>query len=179
MEGSVSIEKRAANIKLLLMDCDGVLTDGSILLLPEGDDQKFFNVRDGLGLELLHRAGIKSGIISGRKSNALTQRARGLGVTYIRQGCKDKTVALREIIADARVTPAEIAYIGDDLVDIPLLAHAGLSIAVADAVAEVKARAHHITSAVGGRGAVREVIELILKAQGRWDDLVKPYLADR
>lgn len=171
------IQERAARIKLLLMDCDGVLTDGRIWVLEEGGDQKTFHTRDGLGIELLHRAGLKSGIISGRTSDAVERRARGLGMSFVRQGCEEKRKAFAETLREADVTNAEVAFIGDDLNDIPLMLQSGLGVAVADAAPEARERAHYVTNARGGRGAVREVVELILKSQGRWDDLVKKYLA--
>ena len=170
------IQERAARIKLLLMDCDGVLTDGRIWILENGEDQKAFHTRDGLGIDLLHRAGLKSGIISGRLSSALERRAQSLNVSYLWQGRDDKRQAFADILAQAQVIKDEIAYMGDDLTDLPLMGQSGLAIAVADAVEEVKTRAHYVTKADGGNGAVREVVELILKAQGRWDDLVKSYL---
>jgi 3-deoxy-D-manno-octulosonate 8-phosphate phosphatase (KDO 8-P phosphatase) len=171
-----AIHERAARIKLLLMDCDGVLTDGRIWILENGEDQKAFHTRDGLGIDLLHRAGLKSGIISGRTSSALERRAQSLGVSYLWQGRDDKRQAFADTLAQAQVTKEEIAFIGDDLTDLPLMGQSGLAIAVADAAAEVRERAHYVTEAKGGHGAVREAIELILKAQGRWDDLVKAYL---
>ncbi len=170
------IQKRAARIKLLVMDCDGVLTDGRIWILENNEDQKAFHTRDGLGIDLLHRAGLKSGIISGRTSSALERRAQSLGVSYLWQGRDDKRRAFADTLAQAQVTNEEVAYVGDDLTDLPLMKQSGLAIAVVDAVAEVKAHAHYVTKAKGGKGAVREVVELILQAQGRWDDLVKSYL---
>ncbi len=171
----LEIQERAARVKLLLMDCDGVLTDGLIWLLEEGGDQKTFHTRDGLGIELLHRAGLKSGIISGRVSSAVERRARGLGMSFVCQGCEDKQKAFADMLMQAELTNAEVAFIGDDLNDIPLMLQSGLGVAVADAALETREHAHYVTSAFGGRGAVREVVELILKAQGRWDDLVKYY----
>ncbi|HEX6044048.1 MAG TPA: HAD hydrolase family protein [Pyrinomonadaceae bacterium] len=170
------LERRAANIKLLMMDCDGVLTDGRIWILENGEDQKTFHTRDGLGIELLHRAGLKSGIISGRTSSALARRAQSLGVSFLWQGHEDKRQAFADTLAQAGVSHDETAYVGDDLTDLPLMRISGLAVAVADAAAEVKAHAHYVTGAKGGRGAVREVVELILKAQGRWDEIVKSYL---
>ena len=175
MEDSVAVQKRASRIKLLLMDCDGVLTDGRIWILENGDDQKTFSVRDGMGLELLHRAGLKSGVISGRNSRALSQRAEALGMTYVVQGRNDKLAVFEEIMADAHVTRMETAYIGDDLTDIPLILAVELGVAVGDAAPEARARADYVTKAAGGNGAVREVVELILKSQGRWNDLVEGY----
>jgi len=158
------------------MDCDGVLTDGRIWVLESGEDQKAFNTRDGLGLEIFHRAGLKSGVISGRVSGALDRRGKKLGMSYVRQGCEEKEEAFAEIVADAGLTNEEVAFAGDDLNDIPLMRQSGLALAVADAAVETRAAAHYVTEARGGRGAVREIVELILKAQGRWDDLVRHYL---
>jgi 3-deoxy-D-manno-octulosonate 8-phosphate phosphatase (KDO 8-P phosphatase) len=170
------VQSRAARIKLFLMDCDGVLTDGRIWVLEGGEDQKAFNTRDGLGLELLHRAGLKSGVISGRVSSALSRRAEKLGMSYVRQGCENKEQAFAEIVADASVTNEEVAFAGDDLNDIPLMLKSGLALAVADAAIETRNHAHYVTEASGGHGAVREIVELILKSQDRWDDLVRRYL---
>jgi 3-deoxy-D-manno-octulosonate 8-phosphate phosphatase (KDO 8-P phosphatase) len=171
-----SLQERAARIKLLLMDCDGVLTDGRIWILPGGDDQKGFHTRDGLGLELLHRAGLRSGVISGRPSSAVERRARNLGMTYVSLGCDDKLAAFKEVLATSELSTYEVAFIGDDLNDIPLMKHSGLAIAVADASAETVASAHYVTKAGGGSGAVREVVELILKAQHRWADVIEKFL---
>ena len=170
------IQRRAARVKLLLMDCDGVLTDGHIGILKNGEDQKAFHTRDGLGIELFHRAGVKTGIISGRISSALERRAQSLGVSFLWQGREDKREAYADTLAQAGVSNDEVAFVGDDLTDLPLMGQSGLAVAVADAAAEVRERAHYVTKANGGSGAVREVVELILKAQGRWDDLVKTYL---
>ena len=170
------IQRRAARVKLLLMDCDGVLTDGRIWILENGEDQKAFHTRDGLGIDLLHRAGLKSGIISGRISSALERRAQSLGVSYLWQGRDDKRQAFADTLAQVQVSSDEVAFVGDDLTDLPLMIQAGFAVAVADAVAEVKAHAHYVTTLKGGKGAVREVVELILKAQGRWDELIKTFL---
>lgn len=157
------------------MDCDGVLTDGRIWILESDEDQKAFHARDGLGIELLHRAGLKSGIISGRTSSAVERRARALGMSVLWQGCEDKRKAFADTLAHAGLTNVEVAFVGDDLTDIPLMLQAGLSVAVADAAAETRARANYVTKANGGNGAIREVVELILKAQDRWDEVVKSY----
>jgi 3-deoxy-D-manno-octulosonate 8-phosphate phosphatase (KDO 8-P phosphatase) len=167
------LNRRASRIKLLLMDCDGVLTDGRLELLENGDEQKTFHARDGQGISLFHRAGLKTGIISGRTSSAVKRRAQDLGMTYVRQYAKDKVEALDEILAEVSVH--ECAYIGDDLADIPVMGRVDLAVAVGDAVAETKQAAHFITEQKGGHGAVREVTELILKAQGRWEELMKQF----
>ncbi len=170
------LQQRAARIKLLLMDCDGVLTDGRLWILEENDDQKSFHSRDGFGIELLHRAGLKSGVISGRNSTSLARRAHWLGMSYVRQGSEDKQQAFTDILGDAGVSNSEVAFIGDDLNDIPLMRQSGLGIAVADAAPETREHAQYVTAARGGFGAVREVVELILKAQGRWDEVLQRYL---
>ena len=176
---NADVQERAARIKLLLMDCDGVLTDGRIWLFDDGEEQKGFHTRDGLGIELLHRAGLRSGIISGRRSSAVETRARTLGMSFVVQGHENKVQAFNDLLAQAGVTNAEVSYIGDDLIDIPLLLQSGLGVAVADAAFETRQRAHFVTKASGGFGAVREVIELILKSQGRWDELIGGYLSAR
>ena len=173
------VQERAARIKLLLMDCDGVLTDGRIWLFADGEEQKGFHTRDGLGIELLHRAGLRSGIISRRTSSAVETRARTLGMSFVIQGHENKVKAFADVLAQAGVANAEVAYIGDDLNDIPLMLQSGLGVAVADAALETRERAHYVTEALGGFGAVREVIELILKSQDRWDDLIKDFIKPR
>ncbi len=170
------VERRARRIKLLLMDCDGVLTDGRVELLENGDEQKTFHTRDGQGISLFHRAGLKTGIISGRTSSAVERRAQDLEMAYVRQYVKDKVKVLDEILALANVSLHECAYIGDDLADIPVMDRVELSFAVADAAAETKQAAHFVTEQKGGHGAVRAVTDLILKAQGRWEELMKRYV---
>ena len=169
------VQERAARIKLLLMDCDGVLTDGRIWLFADGEEQKGFHTRDGLGIDLLHRAGLRSGIISGRTSSAVETRARTLGMSFIVQGHENKVQAFADVLAQAAVTSSEVAYIGDDLNDIPLMLQSGLGVAVADAAPDTREVAHYVTKAPGGFGAVREVIEVILKSQGRWAEVIKSF----
>ncbi len=171
-----SIERRAARIRFLLLDCDGVLTDGRITLLGNGDEYKSFHVRDGHGLVLWHRAGLRSGIISGRTSSAVIMRAKDLGIGFVRQGSHNKIKDFDELLAEANSTAEEVAFVGDDVVDIPLMRRAGLAIAVADAVAEVRAAAHLVTQLPGGYGAVREVTDWLLQTQGRWPELMRRYL---
>jgi 3-deoxy-D-manno-octulosonate 8-phosphate phosphatase (KDO 8-P phosphatase) len=169
------IIERARRIKLLLMDCDGVLTDGRLWLTPDGDEQKTFHTRDGQGISLFQRAGLPTGIISGRSSSAVERRIRDLKMPYLHQDAKDKIKALEEIVAEAGVTAADCAYIGDDLADIPVMRRVALAAAVADAAEETKQAAHYVTACRGGHGAVREVTDLILKAQGRWEELMKGF----
>lgn len=171
------IDARAKRIKLLLMDCDGVLTDGRLWLMADGDEQKAFHARDGQGISLCHRAGLKTGIISGRTSSAVERRAQDLKMSYVRQEAKDKIKALDEILAAAGVSANECAYIGDDVGDIPVMKRVALAVAVADAVPETKKAAHYVTELKGGHAAVREVCDLILKAQGKWDEVMKRFLA--
>ena len=160
------------------MDCDGVLTDGRIWIIDEDEDQKAFHTRDGLGLELWHRAGLRSGIISGRSSTAVTRRAKGLNISIVRLGQNNKVKAFEEALLETGVSNDEVAFIGDDLNDLPLMLRCGLAIAVSDASSETKARAQYVTQARGGKGAVREAIELILKAQDKWEGLVADYLSN-
>jgi 3-deoxy-D-manno-octulosonate 8-phosphate phosphatase (KDO 8-P phosphatase) len=167
------INIRATRVKLLLLDCDGVLTDGRITLVEGGEEQKSFHTRDGHGLVLLHRAGLRSGIISGRTSRLVALRAADLGIAFVRQGALNKVEVFDTLLAEAAVEPSEVAYVGDDVVDIPLMRRSGLSVAVADATEDTREVAHYVTQLPGGFGAVREVCELILKAQGRWAELMK------
>ena len=152
-----------------------MLTDGRLWLTSDGDEQKAFHARDGQGISLLHRAGLRTGIITGRTSSAVDRRAQDLKMSYVRQYAKDKIKALDEILADAGVARDECAYIGDDVADIPVMRRVGFAVAVSDAVEETKQAAHYVTALKGGQGAVREVCDLILKAQGRWDELMERF----
>jgi 3-deoxy-D-manno-octulosonate 8-phosphate phosphatase (KDO 8-P phosphatase) len=176
---------RARKIKLFLMDIDGTLTDGGVCLisLPGGmtnsdaegggiAEMKVFSALDGLGLSLAHAMGIKTGFITGRKSPAVTQRAKESKVDYVYLGQAQKIAAFEECMAKAGVTEDEVAYMGDDLPDMPVAQRAGLAVAVANAVPELKAISHYVTVAGGGKGSAREVVELILKAQGRWEEAI-------
>ncbi len=160
----LELSARAARIKLLLMDCDGVLTDGRLYFGSEGEALKVFHARDGQGIVDWHSAGFRSGIISGRKSQIVALRASQLGIEFVQQGRKDKSVALDEIIAASGVSLEEVAFIGDDTPDIQVFERVGLAVAVGDALDEVKAAAHYTTKLNGGQGAVREVIGLLLAA---------------
>jgi 3-deoxy-D-manno-octulosonate 8-phosphate phosphatase (KDO 8-P phosphatase) len=171
------IERRARRIKLILMDCDGVMTDGRLWLTPEGNEQKAFDAHDGQGISLCHRAGLRTGIISGRQSTAVARRAQELKMSYVRHYAKDKIKALDEILKEAELSEDECAYIGDDLGDVSVMQRVELAVAVADAVTETKQAAHYVTRLPGGRGAVREVCEIILKAQGRWEELMNDFSA--
>ncbi|HTK37043.1 MAG TPA: HAD hydrolase family protein [Pyrinomonadaceae bacterium] len=151
------------NIKLLLMDCDGVLTDGRLYFSAQGEELKVFHVRDGQGLALWHQAGFQSGIISGRDAgDIIRKRAEELGIKYVYVKSSDKIADFEKIIADAGVAPDEVAFVGDDIGDLGLMERVGLAVAVADAVAEVREAADHVTKADGGHGAIREVVDLLL-----------------
>ena len=163
----MELADRCRKIKLLLLDCDGVLTDGRLYFGPTGEALKSFYVRDGHGLKLWHHAGFRSGIISGRKSDIVDLRGRQLGVEFIKQDYDEKHLALEEIVAEAGVSADECTFIGDDTPDIEVLQRVGLAIAVADAHEAVKRAAHYVTKADGGRGAVREVIDMLLAARSR------------
>jgi 3-deoxy-D-manno-octulosonate 8-phosphate phosphatase (KDO 8-P phosphatase) len=177
---------RARKIKLFLMDVDGTLTDGGVCLISTTGDgsnaatvseMKIFNAKDGQGLSLAHTMGIQTGFITGRRSPAVAKRAEELKVTFVYLGQAKKTEAFEECVRKAGVTEEEVAYMGDDLPDIPLAQRAGLAVSVADGADELKAVCHYVTSRLAGRGAAREVIELILKAQGRWEEAVPLALA--
>jgi 3-deoxy-D-manno-octulosonate 8-phosphate phosphatase (KDO 8-P phosphatase) len=173
---------RARKIKLFLMDVDGTLTDGGVCLIStpgeEGfSEMKVFGAKDGAGIKLAGIMGIRTGFITGRKSQAVQQRANELDVEFVYLGQAKKTAAYEEILKKAGVSDEETAYLGDDLPDMPLAHRAGLAVAVADAAPELKAICHYTTQAKGGKGAAREVIELILKAQGRWEEAVPKAIA--
>ena len=167
-----ALAARCRNLRLLLCDVDGVLTDGTVLLLPDGGEAKAFHIRDGLGIVLARRAGLRFGLLSGRTSDAVTRRAAELGIDIVRQGVSDKPKALREIVAAEGIAPAQVAYMGDDVNDLGVMTEVGLSAAPADAPLEVRAQAYMVTDARGGRGCLREFVEAILRARGEWDGLV-------
>lgn len=168
---------RARNIRILILDCDGVLTDGRIIMLPDGDETKAFDVKDGHAIVMAIRAGLKIAIISGRKSAVVRARAKELGVTHLHEMAWVKTEPYEKILEEEGLTNEQVCYVGDDVVDIPLMRRAGLGVAVADAVEETKLHSHVVTMARGGRGAVREVIEFILKTQDKWNEAMARYLA--
>jgi len=173
------VHELASKIRLLLMDVDGVMTDGKLYNVPAPDgsmaESKGFDSQDGIALQWMAKLGIPTGLISGRNSPATVERARQCKFKYVYQGHTEKIPILQEILADARVAPAEVAYIGDDLTDVVVMRRVGLAVATANARPEVKSVARYITEARGGQGAVREVIELVLKAQGRWSEILKHY----
>lgn len=172
MDTLTDLKQRAQRIQLLLMDCDGVLTDGRMVLLPEKDDIKFFYAQDGLGVKLAGHAGLHTGIITTRASRVLERRVQEMHAHHLYQNAENKLAAYEEILEKEGAPDERVAFIGDDLPDLPVMRRVGLAIAVANAVAEVKAQAHLVTGQPGGRGAVREAIEFILKAQDKWDAVV-------
>lgn len=177
MSRPASVVKRARKIRLLLMDVDGVLTDGRIWLQswPDGTahEIKGFSAYDGAGLKLARAGGLRTGIITGRESAAVTRRAKEVELEFVYQGHGEKLPAYEEILRAAKLKDEQVAYIGDDLPDLQVLSRVGLAIAVANAVPEVKRAAHFVTRESGGNGAVRDVVELLLKCQGKWNSVLK------
>ena len=175
----MDIYAQASKIKLLLMDVDGVLTNGKLYNVPDPDgkmvETKGFDSQDGIGLQWLSWKGIKTGVISGRLSPATAERARQCKMSYVYQGHIEKVPILEEIMADAKIDSSEVAYIGDDFTDIVIMHRVGLAVATANAKPEVKREAHYVTTVPGGEGAVREVVELLLRAQGRWGEILRHY----
>ncbi len=169
------MEAKLAKIKLLLLDVDGVLTDGRIIYDNQGNELKAFDVKDGHGLKLLQRAGIKIGIITGRSSEVVSRRAKELGIEILYQGALHKLEPYLEILAEQGLTDERIAYVGDDVVDLPILRRVGFSATVADAVSDVFPFVDYVASRPGGCGAVREICDLLLRASGQWDELTKRY----
>ena len=169
------MEKQLAKIKLLLLDVDGVLTDGRIIYDNHGNELKAFDVKDGHGLKLLQRTGIKVGIITGRSSAVVTRRAQELGIEILYQGALRKLEPYLEILSEQGLIDEQVAYIGDDLVDLPILQRVGFSATVADAVPEVFPYVDYIATRPGGCGAVREICDLLVRASGQWDELTKRY----
>ncbi len=174
---SPSVAARARKVRVLLLDVDGVLTDGHVYLqsFPDGTalEAKAFHSQDGAGLKMAHDAGLRTGVISGRRSPAVQRRAKETGMEFVYEGYSVKIGAYEAILKAAGVADAEVAYVGDDLPDLPVLARVGLAVAVSNAVAEVRRAAHYVTQRSGGNAAVREVIENILKAQGKWSAAAK------
>jgi 3-deoxy-D-manno-octulosonate 8-phosphate phosphatase (KDO 8-P phosphatase) len=170
------ISEKLKKIRLVLLDVDGVLTDGSVIYSDNGAETKVFHVKDGLGIKLLMKAGIEVGIVTGRASEALLHRCRNLGIRHVYDDVRDKASALEQILEKNRISAQEIAFVGDDLPDIPIMKRVGLPIAVADAHEAVIESADIVTIANGGKGAVREICEKILQSRGLWGDILKQYL---
>jgi 3-deoxy-D-manno-octulosonate 8-phosphate phosphatase (KDO 8-P phosphatase) len=171
------LRERMRRVKLMIFDVDGVLTDGTLYFSETGAELKAFNARDGHGLKMLKESGVEVAILSSRRSRAVELRAAELGITLVQQGASDKGKAFEELIARVRASAATAGYMGDDLVDLPVLARCGFAASVPEAVQPVRKRAHHVTRAAGGRGAVREVCELIMRAQGTFDDAIARHLS--
>ena len=172
----MSLDQRCRPIELILCDVDGVLTDGGVIFDNQGIEVERFHIRDGLGIKLWQRAGYRCGLITGRNSHIVRLRAAELGIEIVRQGIEDKLPAVRQLMAELQLKPEQVCYLGDDLPDLPVVNAVGLGVAVADACEEIRAAAHFVTHARGGDGAVRETVELILKAQERWGDLIQKYV---
>jgi 3-deoxy-D-manno-octulosonate 8-phosphate phosphatase (KDO 8-P phosphatase) len=176
MAETLSLHERCCRIEMLLVDVDGVLTDGAIVYGNSGEELKTFHVRDGSALKIWTMLGKRAGLLSGRKSAVVERRAAELGLATVIQGAADKLEPFERIVKEQRLRPAEVCYVGDDLPDLPVLRRCGLAAAVADACQEAKDLAHYVTVAAGGRGAVREVVELVLRAQGRWQEVIETFL---
>jgi len=168
----MSLEDRARRIRLVLFDVDGVLTDGVVVMHADGSESKGFHIKDGAAIVWAQRAGVQVGLLSARSSGATTHRAAQLAIRIVQQGVTSKASAFDTILKSSGLTEDAVCYMGDDLLDLPVLERAGLSAAPADAAREVRQRVHWVSEAAGGRGAARELIELVLRAQGRWDEIV-------
>jgi 3-deoxy-D-manno-octulosonate 8-phosphate phosphatase (KDO 8-P phosphatase) len=173
------MKNRLGKIRLLLLDVDGVLTDGRITYDSQGREHKSFDVKDGHGLKMLQRAGLAVGIITGRRSSIVELRARELGIDIVVQGAKSKLEPYENILQQQGLRDEEVAYVGDDLVDLPILRRAGFAVTVADGVEDLKSQVHYVTVRSGGHGAVREVCDLLLKESGRWEEVTSRYYPDR
>lgn len=169
-------DQRCEQIELMVADVDGVLTDGSVIFDNQGIETKRFHIRDGMGIRLWQKAGCRFGVMTHRSSQVVKVRAAELGVGIVRQGAQDKLATLEEILAELELDMEQACFIGDDLPDVRAIRAAGLGVAVADACDEARQAADYVTQAQGGAGAVRETIEMILKAQHRWEDVIRPYL---
>lgn len=169
------MKSRIAPVRLLLLDVDGVLSDGRIVYDAHGTEIKTFDVKDGHGIKMLQKAGIEVGIISGRSSGVVNVRAKELGIDILYQGVADKALPYAEIVKQLALRDEEIAYVGDDIVDLPVLRRVGFAVATADAVDDIRPYVHYVTNRRGGRGAVREVCDLILKARGDWSSVLAGY----
>ena len=175
MKISIDAIDRAKKIKLIIFDVDGTLTDGGIYIGEKGELFKAFNCRDGFGITAAHKVGLKTAIITGRNSICTTNRAKELGISAVKQGHMDKRDAYKELKAEFNLTDEEIAYVGDDIIDLPVFIQVGFRAAVGDSDLEIKSRAHFIAENFGGHGAAREAIEFILQAQGKWSEIIKQY----
>jgi 3-deoxy-D-manno-octulosonate 8-phosphate phosphatase (KDO 8-P phosphatase) len=171
------MQERLKKIRLLLLDVDGVMTDGRIIFDSNGVESKFFNVKDGHGIKMVQRAGIKVGIISGRESRVVTARAAELGIDILHQKALNKLEPFGQVLVETGLQPAQVAFMGDDLIDVPVMRRVGFAAAPQDATPEVIPYVHYVASRRGGWGAVREVCDLLLQAQGAWDDMTERYFS--
>jgi 3-deoxy-D-manno-octulosonate 8-phosphate phosphatase (KDO 8-P phosphatase) len=172
------LQERGRLIRFVLMDVDGVLTDGRLFMGSEGEEMRAFHVRDGLGIRLGQRAGLLFGIITGRESRTVADRAEELYITEVHQGVFDKNERLEEILGRVKMDPHQVCFIGDDLLDLPVLRRVGLAAAPADAVPEVLRAAQYVSSRRGGQGAVRDVVDLLLRAQGKWESITARFVSE-
>jgi 3-deoxy-D-manno-octulosonate 8-phosphate phosphatase (KDO 8-P phosphatase) len=172
----ITLTEKAKKLKLLILDVDGVLTDGKLFFDNQGNEYKSFHARDGHGIKLLRQSGVEVAVISGRKSNSVALRMKNLGIEHVYQGHENKRDAFNEIIEKLGITPEQAAHVGDDLLDLPIMIRVGLAIAVADANFAVKQHADWCTTLSGGQGAVREVCDFIMQAQGHFDEVLNTYL---
>jgi 3-deoxy-D-manno-octulosonate 8-phosphate phosphatase (KDO 8-P phosphatase) len=171
-----SVVEKAKKLKLLILDVDGVLTDGKLFFDNDGNEYKSFHAQDGHGIKLLRQTGVEVAVISGRKSKSVELRMKNLGIEHVYQGHENKIAAFNEIIEKIGITPEQAAHVGDDVIDLPIMIRAGLAIAVSDANFAVKQRADWCTTLPGGQGAVREVCDFIMQAQGSYDQILNAYL---
>ena len=175
METELEVMQRAARVKVMIFDVDGVLTDGSITYGPDGEATKTFYVLDGLGIQMLNRTGVKTAIISARTSPIVIKRAADLGITHVFQGQHDKRLAFADLLARTGVSAEECGYIGDDVIDLPLFTRVGFAVTVPTGHPDVAQYAHYMTKNPGGRGAVREVCDMVMRAQGTYEQALAPY----
>ena len=172
------VKERAARIRLLILDVDGVLTDGGLILHADGHESKVFHVHDGHGIRLLLRGGIEGALLTGRSSQVVADRAKDLGIKLVVQGSRNKLTDYGKMLQQRQLDDQDVAYVADDLVDVPVLRRAGLAVAVADASAHIRDYCHASTIRKGGKGAVREVCDFLLQAQGKWEEVTAPYFDD-
>jgi len=171
-----ALVRRTAGLRLVLFDVDGVLTDGRLFMDNDGQEYKAFNSRDGHGIKMLAQSGVEVGVITGRTSRVVEHRTRELGIRHVHQGCIDKLAVYLDLTRRLGLEPSQTAFVGDDVVDLPILLRAGFAVAVRDAHPLVKQHAHWVTPSPGGRGAARELCELIMVAQGTWERAMRQYL---
>jgi 3-deoxy-D-manno-octulosonate 8-phosphate phosphatase (KDO 8-P phosphatase) len=169
--------RRAAQVKLMIFDVDGILTDGSLHFGADGETMKTFNVLDGHGIKMLQESGVATAIISARKSAIVTRRAAELGITYVLQGAHDKHIVFKQLLAECELSPDVCGFVGDDVIDLPILSRVVFAASVPNGHAEVRSRVHYVSHASGGRGAAREICDFILRAQGKYDSMLARYLS--